>query len=274
MAIISIKPLYDKTGKLKWRTYSYLKKIFSFAPAPLIFLRSINFCLWHSGRCGSTVLTSLLNQHPKIYCAGELLENYSKRYKDLTDKSGGWSEGKWHIRRDMLKGGTKAFGFEMKIWHLDRLGVSVSEAMDFLSEIDFNRHVVLERQNYLRVIASGHVLRKTSRSYIKLESTPTLTKIYIDPEELDSSICKFSDFYTELKMLLGQDCLWLVYERDILKDPKIAFEKVTNFFGFDPVEATVRLKRINPYPLREIILNFDEISAHLKGTAYEWMLED
>ena len=274
MALTRIKPLYNKAGKLKHRTYSHLKTIFSFVPAPLVFLRSMNFCLWHSGRCGSTVLTSMLNQHPKIYCAGEILEKYSKRYEGLADKSGGWSGGKWRIRRDMLKGGAKVFGFEMKIWHLSRLGVSISEAMDFLNEINFNKHIVLQRQNYLRVAASGLVLRKTSRSSIKLGSMPTLTKVHIRPEELDSVICKLSDFYTKLKILLGQDCLWLLYEKDILKAPNIAFQKATDFLGLEPVEATVRLGRTNPYPLREIILNFDEISAHLKGTVHEWMLED
>ena len=275
MASIQTKYLYDKAGKLKWRTYSYFKAIFGFVPALPVFLRPTNFCIWHSGRCGSTVLASMLKQHPKIYCAEELLETYSKSYESWADKSGGWSGGKWRIRRSMQKGGTKVSGFEMKIWHLHRLRVSVSEAMNFLRGINFNRHIVLERQNYLRVIVSGHILRKTSRSHIKLdESTPNLSKVYINLEELDSSICKFSDFYTELKMLLGQDCLWLLYEKDILEEPNIAFRKVTDFLGLEPLTATVRLRRTNPYPLQEIILNFDEISAHLKDTTHEWMLEN
>ena len=268
------------------QTYSYMKTILKgFAPTPLVFLksplaflksmnRSTNFCIWHSGRCGSTVLSSMLQQHPKIYCAQELLEVYSKSYVDLADKSGAWSEGKWRVRREMLKGGAKVFGFEMKIWHLSRLGVSTREAMNFLNKIGFNKHIVLERQNYLRVITSGRVAKKTSCYHIKSKTTPIVTKIYINPENLDSSIRKFADFYTELKMLLGQNCLWLLYEKDILQNPNIAFHKVIDFLKLEQLEATVSLRRTNPYPLQEIIENFDEISVQLKGTAHEWMLED
>jgi hypothetical protein len=34
----------------------------------------------------------------------------------------------------------------------------------------------------------------------------------------------------------------------------------------------VKLRKVNPFPLRELIANFEEVEDRLKGTEHEWML--
>lgn len=235
--------------------------------------RSKNFCVWHTGRCGSTVLSSMLNQHSQIYCTEELLEGYSKLYKRLKYKPLAWLGSKLLIRYAMLNNYAEIFGLEMKVWHLYRLDANVSEAMNFLALIGINKHIVLERQNYLRVIASSNVSKKRSSWHIRSENKPTLTKVYVDPGGLAYAIQTFSDFYNELKVLLGENCLWLTYEKDILQNPQAAFDKVVNFLELNQIKPKISLGQTNPYPLKEIVLNFDEISNKLKNTPHEWMLE-
>ena len=246
--------------------------LYSAVKLPVLALRQINFCIWHSGRCGSSVLTSMLTQHPNIFCAGELLETYSNQYIEVSDKSKAWSGGKLRIARNALRGGRKTSGFEMKVWHLVRLGVSVTQAMQFVNQIGYNKHIVLERKNYLRAMASGHVLKKTSTSHIGSKSQAQLNQVHIDSETLFPRLETFSNFYSDVKALLGDDCLWLYYEDDIHKDPKVACNKVTDYLNVNRQDPNIRLGITNPYPLNEIISNYDEISTMLKDTNYEWML--
>lgn len=250
---------------------------------------SQNFCIWHTGRCGSTVLSSMLNQHPQIYCAEEVLEMYSKAFERLRYKLGAWSGSKLFIRYAMLNNCAETFGFEMKVWHLFRLGVSVSKAMHFIHNMGINKHIVLERNNYLRVIVSSTVARQTSSWHIKSKHISPFMQVYVDANGLAYAIQKFSDFYNEIKVLLGQhgcgtssldgsvstrrNYLGLSYEKDILQNPKIAFNKAVNFLDLDELEPSISLGLTNPYPLKETILNFDEISDRLRNTPYEWMLE-
>ena len=146
---------------------SYIKKkLKNLASIPSVLLRPTNFCIWHSGRCGSTILSSMLKQHPNIYCAEELLENYSREYVKSKNNLEGWSRGKFLIRLNMLKGGKKVSGFEMKMAHLNRLEVNVSEAVNFLNKIGYKKYIVLERQNYLRVFVSREVAKQTSLYHI------------------------------------------------------------------------------------------------------------
>lgn len=215
----------------------------------------------------------MLNQHPEIYCAEELLEKYSKVFKSLKWKLGAWSGSKLFIRYAMSNNSTEVFGFEMKLWHLYRLGVSVNQAIDFIDRIGIDKHIVLERQNYLRVIASSSVSKETSFWHTKSKNIPSLTKIHLNSNGLTYAFQKFSDFYNEIKGSLDRNYLCLSYEEDILQDPKVAFNKVVNFLELDKLEPNIDLGRTNPYPLKEMILNFDEISDRLKNTPYEWMLE-
>lgn len=235
--------------------------------------KSKNFCIWHTGRCGSTVLSSMLNQYPQMHSAGELLEMYSRFFKGLKYKPGAWIGGKLCVRYAILKNNAEFFGFEMKVWHLFNLGVTVNQAMNFLQEININKHIILERQNYLRILVSSNVSKKTSSWHIGSERKPTLTKVYVNPEGLAYAIQEFSNFYEKLNRLLGQNCLRLSYEKDIKHNPKIAFHKVADFLELNNLEPDVPLGVTNPYPLQEMILNFDEISNQLKGTKNEWMLE-
>lgn len=48
-----------------------------------------------------------------------------------------------------------------------------------------------------------------------------------------------------------------------------ATDKICNFLGIEPMTLPCRLRRINGAPLEDILLNFDEVSAIIKGTWLE-----
>jgi hypothetical protein len=76
------------------------------------------------------------------------------------------------------------------------------------------------------------------------------------------------------EILSDQDVLEIEYESDIdTKGAEYAYHKVCNFLKLHPTEVEVKNKRVNPFPLKDSIQNYDEIILKLEGTAFEWMLE-
>ncbi|MEN8239769.1 MAG: hypothetical protein ABFR53_11285, partial [Actinomycetota bacterium] len=76
------------------------------------------------------------------------------------------------------------------------------------------------------------------------------------------------------ELLPPSDTLWLTYEDDIERDPSIAYRRVCGLFGVTPSDSEPALAQTNPFPMEEIIDNYDEIYELLDGTEYAWMLSD
>ena len=68
--------------------------------------------------------------------------------------------------------------------------------------------------------------------------------------------------------------LRLNYESDILADPRVAHQMVLDHLNLDPHPVDVRLQRLNPFALSEVIENFAEVEEALESTPHAWMLDD
>ena len=90
---------------------------------------------------------------------------------------------------------------------------------------------------------------------------------------LDAFRC-LDEHFERLKGLLpADDTYYLTYEDDILEDPRKGYKKLCHFLGIQPESPPIVFKKTNPFPLKDIVTNFDEIISHLKDTKYNWMLE-
>ena len=214
----------------------------------------------------------LFRQDERIVWGGEVLESYSKQIEEGKLQSAEWNEVKRRIRKNQMAAGSRIFGFEMKVWHLRRMGIEPVEMLEFLKGQRYEKHIILERQNYLRIIVSGAVARETSKFHYGLDEKPISKKIHINLEEVRFLLQVYDQYYKELKKLLSDGSLLITYEDDILPDPVIAYKKIVNSLNLPPKNVDVRYQRTNPKALKEIVINIDEIHQHLKGTQYEWML--
>ena len=242
------------------------------ANIPLFIFRPFNVCMWHIGRCGSTVVGNLLKQDARIVWGDEILEPYSNRVNKKDLQPSAWEGAKRLIRNRTMTAGSKIFGFEMKIWHLKRIGVETGTALEFLKQQKYDKHILLERKNYLRVIVSGIIGMTTSKWHSKIGEKPISAKVRLDTKEVHELLQFFSAFCDEMKSVLPENHLLLTYEDDILPSPLNAYRKVVNYFELTPREVSVRYQRTNPRDLCEMVLNFEEVRESLKGTEYEWML--
>ena len=67
--------------------------------------------------------------------------------------------------------------------------------------------------------------------------------------------------------------LTLFYE-DLVAQPEAHFAAVQAFLGVGPRPLAVVTRRQHPGPLRDLIVNYDEVAAALRGTEYAAYLDD
>ncbi len=238
--------------------------------------------LFHVGRCGSTVLADLLNQHRELSWGSELF-NYSQ----LAAVPGFRPTREWIravIDMSSVSRRDRCFGFESRIhdFRPDRIPWTIREFVAFLEQLGFTRFVVLRRSNLLRIVISANVAGKTRQMQAR-HSPSEPTRVRVDPAEpwiawgwegsLVAILERLERFYAEVdEVLAGRRALGLTYETDIESDPRIAYGKVCALLGLEPAAVNVRLARANPFTIEQMISNYDEVAAALRGTRYEWML--
>lgn len=237
----------------------------------------------HLGRCGSTVLGNLLNQHSQITWRGEILEPiFQAARKQLGDH--------YVLNGDPVRLALQAVdncpteycGVEFKPYHLAVYQTPLASFVADMREAGFRHFVVLDRRNRLRKIVSSRLAATTGVWHVP----PTAVRdgqvidIDVDHFSLDrkagtlAEVLKMYDAeFEELRRLLSPGYLDLIYEDHIEGDPTIAYQEVVNYLGLtaDPVE--IKLGRTTAAPLREVVANFESVARHLTGTRYAWMLE-
>lgn len=251
---------------------------------PLSLFSPGSIAMFHPGRCGSTVLGNLLNQHSKIYWDGEI-------YKDFVDE---WREqvksGKLNVsqrpqrilRKRAIAAGSNYYGFEVKPYHIKAAGIGLDEYVDFLESSNINNFILLTRKNHLRQIVSACILQKTRSSYRPIDKQQKLTKVDLDLKSTEfnqkakSLICHLHGLQQEIeeleRILANKRMLRLNYEEHIQSNPTVAYEHLCKFIKIEEQRVSPKFGKMNPFKLSEIIINFKEIEDLLKNSPFEWML--
>ena len=260
-----------------------LKKLF--LNLPFIFTNPAKIVMFHLGRCGSTVLGNLLNQHLNIFWDSEIYEKIGRRsLPELYITSNPFKL----IRMRMLWAG-RYYGFETKLMQKQNIiynpiGMSLPEFVDRLKKMGFDHFIILNRRNYLRQVVSGAIGFKNKLWHQPYIQKPFMTRIYLDVNNVPFGhnykplFARFDEFDATYKLLnhvlTNQRVLRLNYEDDVLQDPVKAYRRVCSFLGIDCKKVSTRLRKMNPFDLSDIITNFGDIEIALRGTSYEWMLYD
>lgn len=238
--------------------------------------------MWHHGRCGSTVLGRVLNQHPGIRWRGEIYEPYA----DAGTPRPNFRD---DLRYTQIECGPKLPGFELKglpSQHLPTLGVSLRQFLETVREHGFSRCVFLDRRNTLRKLISVQIVDQGLRdSYhvtrdreagLKGRLRIDLQRVRIQGKyaSLLEMIQHIDEETEKARHLVGEyfDFLPLVYEDHIETDPLVAYREILTHLGLPHHDAEVTLKRVNVKTLQELIENYQEVEDLLAGTKYEWML--
>ena len=248
---------------------------------------------WHVGRCGSSVLGSLLAQHPSIVYSNEIYSRYMPRRRGSSSLP---SIGSVLEQAEQAVSGSDLHLFEVKHLPDQNLGLYPQlELQDWLNHFyaqGYKHHLLMRRRNGLRRIVS-HVRAAQSGQYVLGSSSDVVNGSPITIP-LEGIVHGFGT-----RTLLGwleeyerghedmQSCLdaldqsnpdfsWLelVYEDQIEHDPRMAYRDVCNFLGLPAVDVDLRYRKISPGRLVDLIDNLDEVRDCLSPSRFAWMLSE
>lgn len=238
--------------------------------------------MWHHGRCGSTVLGRMLNQHPGIDWAGEIYQPYAEAgiaRRNFQDD----------LKFMQIVAGRKLPGIELKglpTQHLPTLGVTLMQFLEIIRALGFSHGIFLDRRNTLRKLISVQIVDQGLRAGYHLipgKESALKGRLKIDIQRvriqgkyapLLEMIQHIDEETEKARHLVGEyfDFLPLDYEDHIEANPAVAYEKVLKHLGLPHHDAEVTLKRINVKSLQELVENYQDVEDCLAGTKYEWML--
>lgn len=239
--------------------------------------------MWHHGRCGSTVLARMLDQHPNILWRGEIYERHAtnglprQNFRD-------------DLKFAQIVSGRKLPGIELKglpTQHLSTLGVTLKQFLDVIRDLGFSHSVFLDRRNTLRKLISvqivdqglrdGYHVTTGKEADLKGRLRIDLQRVRIQGKyaPLLDMIQHIDEETEKARHLVGEyfDYLPLYYEDHIEANPLVAYEKTLKHLGFPHHDAEVTLKRINVKSLQDLVENYQDVEDCLAGTKYEWMLK-
>lgn len=239
--------------------------------------------IFHAGRCGSTVLTDQMEQHSAVYSDGETYVRVieAARADGIHPDETGIDPVRYVAER-LRRSGRHWFMYDLKFDHVTRLGMSLAEYVERIAAVGVDHWVVLRRRNLLRKLVSGLMAGERGAYHSTDPAAVERLQIHIDVDavwmdgRLDSITGHFhrvNALYDEFAVLTkGRDVLSLGYEADISENPGVAYDKTLAFLGLESTPAEVRLQRLNPFALGDVIDNFGEVEAALNGTEHAWMI--
>lgn len=236
----------------------------------------------HQHRCGSSVVGRMLGDHPDIAWAGEVLTQDMLRWARAHGTREGWTCDPEQLVRDRMQEAPWGwFGYEVTTHNMNRLGLSCDDAVAMLHAFGATRFVVQERRNHLRRYISSRIAA-AAKNWQNKAKKRTPSRIYLDPRDagmddesgplLERLHADTASLQHMLRLTEPYDRLHLVYEDHVEQDPRVAYRMVCEHLGLTPQQVAPPLVRENPFPVRDMLLNYDEVAATLDGTPYEWML--
>lgn len=235
----------------------------------------------HIGRSGSTALGDLMDQHPDIFWDGEVWRDMVAAGMDQpvsADDFYGFLEKRKHFAGGLI------YGYEVKFFHIESLADDLEAQLAVLERLGPTDFVVLERKNYLRKIISSVKASQTTRWHQPAGSVAALEKLTLSPDRLqidgkNTALLPLlrayqEDFEKLRECLASRKHLWLTYEDDLAESPLHGYRKISDFLDIDQFPVKIRYGKTNPYPVRDVIENYEEVVASLDGTEFEWMARE
>jgi LPS sulfotransferase NodH len=227
------------------------------------------FVIASFSRTGSTWLTLLLRSHPAILCHGEVFNlagiKYDQRYLEHSMAAKEWTmDARDRDPAGFLAAlfsddlGHQAVGIKLLDWHHPELIAQLARDQDV-------HKVIVRRRNRVRAFLS-HTRAKATCRWVN-DSYDGM-RVHIDPDELLAYVRRYDAFYEGMRtMARGTPIREVLYE-DLLEDPQSA-RGVVAFLGVEPCDLPLHSKlprQSNDVP-RDAVVNFQELSLRLRGTA-------
>jgi LPS sulfotransferase NodH len=268
-------------NKVKYKVQSGLINVFRKKP--------IGVAMFHFGRCGSTVVSELLNQNPDIKWDNELMNMVGSGKNQVWDDKFENDRLKILLNR-YSRTKEKAYGFETKAIQeadlgRDVLGINFSMYMDYLTKYGMSKFVILKRKNLLKQLFSIERIVQSKKTHYYKGEEKVKTKLHFDPNNAiygnykGDIVSIFETLENQYEVIENElrkrhlDYVILSYEDDIEKNPMDAYTKICDFINVAKSDVVVKQVKIGTTLLLDQISNPEDTINHLNDTPYAWMLK-
>lgn len=232
-----------------------------------------------TARVGSTLLQSYLNEHPEIYCEGEIyntdhLKMYGKasKLKEQMNNEPLRFLNNYGYPKHSKK--IKFAGFKLFYSHFNTEKTKI--LWDYLFENKDIKVIHIKRKNLLRNFVSLKIAAKTNEWRSFNQSSNTIEKkIKLSKEEC------LQEFETQKITTLNLDNKFKdhntieIFYSDLVKNKQETMDNIFQFLNTKSIKIQdTILKRQNPEPISELITNFEDLKDKFKNTEWEVFFND
>lgn len=218
------------------------------------------------GRTGSTLLVDLLGAAPGVHADGEILAR-----PVLWPR--GWVEA---ARRHRVA--NTAYCFKVKIYQLTDAQRVADPGRWLGGMANAGWQVIyLHRRNLLRHVLSNMVAERRGTFEIRGRDVPVVDRLTVDPNELIRWMrIRRATGEAERAALAQIAHTSVCYEDDLLDGARhqMTYDRLAVDLGLPAGEVRTDVRRTTPDRLEDIVENYDELAAALRGTEWERHLGD
>lgn len=215
------------------------------------------FAIISNARTGSNYLLDGLKTSPMIRMHHEIFASHNREVGKDFEK----------ILSTLYQSESKAtelVGFKVFYNHL------TDEEWKKLGTLPDLKVIHLTRRNRLRTLISLDIAFKTGQwTNARYSLGPEEKRITVDPQNLLKRLERIEQGEALTRVRFSDRPMLEVRYEDLVQSPYKVFESVSGYLGVDGIDpGKIRLKRQNPEPLSELIVNCDEIESVLKNTRF------
>jgi hypothetical protein len=223
------------------------------------------FVLFAQGRTGSSLLASLLNAHPAVFCDGELLDAKRLFPRAVID-------GRARRHPD------RVYGFKLKVYHLS-MDQKLADPVGFVRNLaaDGWRIIHLRRRNVLRQTLSQFVAERRKAYHLFAGQREDLGRMEVDLARVVRHMgWRLRMQELEERALDGLSHAVVHYEDDLMDGARhqATADRLFAFLGLDPAPVTTAHRKITPKRLADFVANPEAVAAAVTEAGLGRFLED
>lgn len=218
------------------------------------------FVLFARGRSGTTLLLSMLNQHPRVEGDGEILRRRACRPHALIEQRLGQTQ-------------APVYGFKLLSYQLRSLQTHLPDRRAFLEALVERgyRVLYLRRQNLLRHALSGLYAEHRNRWHqtdTDAADRPTIRVCRDDLFRWLDGSAQLRDF--EQEVLDGLPYLSLTYEEHLegSESHTDTLRRVAGWLDLAPIVPNTSLRKTTPRRLSDLATNPDDVRDWVAASPY------
>lgn len=233
-------------------------------------MTSNKFVIFAQGRTGSTLLASLLNSHPEVFCDGEILDH--KKFFPMD-----------FIRGRCAISNARVYGFKLKIYHI-REDQKISDTKQFVLGLCNCgwKIIYLKRLNIFRHALSDvfldyrHATGKGAH-HMKSNGSLNLKRLYVDCDKLlHFMMVREAIMEEEKELLTNIPHISVTYEDTLLreKDRQYYLNQIFDYLNIEHAPVSTKYVRTSSDKLPDFVLNHDEVIRTVSKTKYAKYVTD